>query len=73
MSAVGLLLDGAVNVVRNVFLRTGRGMLSGISYNFDVFISRKIATTYALGCFNWYLSQRIVAIAKCLSRSGPKQ
>ena len=57
----------------DLFLRNGRGLLSCISCIFEIFISIKFDSTYALGFFNWYISMSIVLVDKILSNSGPQR
>ena len=70
--AVGLLLVGTVNSEIILFVRIVRRMLSCIYWIFEVLLARKVATTYDLGCCNWYISISIADIDKYLASSGPK-
>ena len=55
VSAVVLSLVGTVNAAMNLFVRTGRGLMSCISWIFEVFLERKVTVTYTLTCCCWSL------------------
>ena len=61
-----------MNTNINLFLRTGIGLLSCISFIFEVLLEIKFDATYALGICNWYLSLPIAEMSKCLARSAQK-
>ena len=46
---VGFSLSGTDNATIKFFVRTVRGMLSCIYLIYDVFLSRKVASTYDFG------------------------
>ena len=63
MFAVGLSLVGTINASIKLFLRTGRGMLYCISWDFEILLVIKVDAKCYLGRHNEYLSMSIAIIA----------
>ena len=68
-----LLRVGTANDITKSFLRDIRGLLSCMYWIFEVLIERKFSAKYDSGICNWYLSLRILVIAKHLDKSGKKR